>query len=277
MNQQRVQERFKPYMPLLCCPLCLGGLTLSGGSAVCDAKHSYDLSAKGYINFAPWQNQRDFAYNKALFECRRRVFADGFYSPVLDAIMPLLLGAGTVLDVGCGEGWYSGEMSRNLPDARILGVDLSRDAIALAAGQSGAAFVVGDLKRLPVMDHTMDAVVDVLTPSDYAEFSRVLKPQGRFIKVIPQADYLTEIRQLVKDRLQNAEYSNQRVLEHLQKHARVKEQIAVRKEYSITREQAECFLRMTPMTMGLDDDTLRALPPPRSITIDMQILCCTFA
>lgn len=274
MSVLETQARFERVLPLLCCPLCHAALTAGNGSLVCENGHSYDLSAKGYVNLAPWQRQQDFAYGKALFENRRAVLRAGFYQPVLDAATQLMNGAESILDAGCGEGWYAWQLAKRFLGARVLGADLSRDGIALAASQKEAAFFVADVTRLPVTPNSLDAVLDVLTPADYAQFAKALKKGGRLIKALPQSDYLIEIRDIVKNRLQSEAYSNERVITHLQKHAAVLETRRVCETFAVPMEMGARFLRMTPMTMGLSEDELQALTPPTQITIDMLVLAC---
>src|SRR5262249_58637023 len=45
----------------------------------------------------------------------------------------------SVLDVGCGEGFYTREVARRYPNARVVGVDTDTDAIAAATAASVAA------------------------------------------------------------------------------------------------------------------------------------------
>ncbi|NCB05866.1 MAG: hypothetical protein EOM69_10155, partial [Clostridia bacterium] len=90
----------------LCCPLCGDALkTREGRSLACGQGHCYDLSKKGYVNLAPQRDQKGEKYDAALFAARERVFADGFYQPVLDAIARELPAQErfTMVDVGCGE------------------------------------------------------------------------------------------------------------------------------------------------------------------------------
>ena len=60
--------------------------------------------------------------------------------------------------------------------------------------RSGAAWFVADLKRLPVRSAAADVVLNVFSPADYAEFRRVLAPDGELLKVVPGPDYLREVR-----------------------------------------------------------------------------------
>jgi SAM-dependent methyltransferase len=97
-----------------------------------------------------------------------------------------------VLDLGCGSGDKSFYLARR--GARVVGVDLSHDLIALARrrvamfGLDGQArFVVGSAHHLPVADETIDLLFGyaVLHHLDLSlarsEVYRVLKPGGRAV------------------------------------------------------------------------------------------------
>ena len=280
MKLETVALRTQPIVPLLRCPLCGGALTLEAGrSLLCPQRHCYDLSAKGYVNFAPGHDQRTEKYGAALFESRSRIFAGGFYAPVAQAVADAVAQAvpaanPVVADVGCGEGYYARELVRRLPQAVILGVDLSREAVLAAARQApGLHWLVGDLTRLPFQDASVDVLVDVLTPADYREFQRVLKPGGVLVKVIPADGYLAQIRQAVAAQLRNATFSNARVVEHLEANARVIGRQTVCHTLPVTAAQAADFLRMTPLTFGLSD-AQREQVHFATITVALEVLIC---
>ena len=284
MKLTTLAARLAPLAPRMRCPQCGGPLTLDGAqSLVCANRHTFDLSSRGYVNLAPGHDQQAEKYTAALFDSRARVFADGFYTPVADALatavaarLPASGGAPAplVLDVGCGEGYYARALAARLPAATVAGVDLSRDAVQAAARQAPAQnWFVGDLTRLPFATGAAAALVDVLTPADYREFSRVLAPEGLLYKVIPADDYLTEIRQAVADKLTGEPFRNARVVAHLQDNAQVLERIAVRRTMPVTPSQAQDFLRMTPMTFGLPTEALAGITLPQ-ITVAMELFVC---
>ena len=79
--------------------------------------------------------------------------------------------------------------------------DLSKESIQLAAKSDHewkVKWFVGDLARLPLLDQSMDLLLDIFSPANYQEFKRVLAPDGRLIKVIPTPSHLQEIRQKVR-------------------------------------------------------------------------------
>lgn len=279
MSLKRVQEQLMPQIHRLRCPRCSHPFTMDGASLRCSQGHCYDLSAKGYVNLAPQHNQSKEKYDAELFTSRSRVLEDGFYEPVLDAVSAMLQARYadspfSLLDAGCGEGYYSRLLAERFSSASVIGVDLSRDGIIAAARKPGRAlWLVADLKQLPLAEHETDCVLDVFTPANYQEFSRVLKPEGELIKVIPDTDYLCEIRRAFQPYLLKEGYSNQQVLDHLQRHCQILEQVEIRKTFPLTPEQSRCFLHMTPMGFSVPKEQL-ADTLLTQITLHLRVLRC---
>ncbi len=281
MKLAQLADKTAVLLPFLRCPLCGQGFSLRDGrSLVCARHHCYDLSSKGYINLAPDHNQDADPYDAVLFESRKEVFAAGYYTSLVNlaqqliaqrfpAEQPLMM-----LDAGCGEGYYSREMASRFPAATVLGLDLSRAAITAAAKRSRQAhWLVGNLARLPIADHCLQVLLNILTPADYHEFERVLLPEGVLLKVVPGNQYLQEIRQALAPVLWEASYSNAPVLEHLSGRVRLLEQQSLLATLPVTPAQAQFFLRMTPMTFGLPPQILAQVTFPQ-ITIHLEVLLC---
>ena len=260
-------EKFFNSISLLRCPVCGAAFSQSGASLFCANGHTFDPSRKGYVHFAP--NVAPSHYSRALFESRRRILEAGFYDAVIDAIRSAVPNyPGVVLDAGCGDGTFT----KRLAGETTVGLDLSKDAIQLAARGGGPIlWAVGDLTRLPIADDAVDVVLNLFSPAHYAEFQRVLKPDGTLLKLVPQAGYLCEIRALMGDRLRNPQYSNEAVVSHLSGQFRLENRVRITETHPLTPEQAEDFLRMTPLTFGTETQTLDA-DALKKITIDVELL-----
>lgn len=67
---------------------------------------------------------------------------------------------GTLLEVGCGQGWLVRDLAEALPDVSMTGIDVREDAIEFARGLvPSATFVTGDGHGLEFGDHEFDVVV----------------------------------------------------------------------------------------------------------------------
>ena len=288
MKLAALAEKTRAILPALCCPLCAGTFSLEGTqSLVCESGHCFDLSKRGYINLCPSHAQNDEYYSAELFECRRSIFQDGFYAPVMQEI-GTAVGAYasadgfshssshsfSLVDAGCGEGSYARYLSECFPQVNILGIDLCRDALITAARQpSPVHWIIGDVSALPLRTGSASVLLDVLTPAAYSEFTRVLASDGILIKVVPGKDYLQEIRACIQQDLRSDDYDNERVLAHLEKHAEVLERRTIRHTYPVSAAQAERFVRMTPMTLSLSAEK-RGEIGFEAITVHLEMVVC---
>ena len=271
-----MHERMKPILDqaaLFRCPLCHGRILAGDTSLRCEKGHDFALSKKGYADFCP--AARAGAYDDALFDSRSRFIAGGFYEALIEELRCLLeqfAPEGPVLDAGCGEGSF---LKTLLPDPAArpcIGLDLSRPGIQRAArGGGGWLWAVGDLSRLPLQAGSMAAVLNILSPANYPEFSRVLRSGGVVLKVVPGENYLAEVRALVKDSLRREAYSNERVIRLFEERFFVPEAKEIMKTYPLTPAQASDLVAMTPLTQGIQKEQLD-LAALDHVTIHLQIL-----
>lgn len=256
-------EKFFEHIDLLRCPACGAAFSRAAQSLVCENGHTFDVSSRGYVHFLP--NAGPSKYDASLFEARRRILEAGFYDGVMKAIAGAIpQDAGVLLDAGCGDGTFT----KTLAQGVTIGLDNSKDAITLAArGGNPVLWTVGDLTRLPVWDASVDVILNLFSPAHYAEFRRVLKPDGRLLKLVPQSGYLKEIRALTGSR----DYSNEAVVSHLKERFRLLDRVRITESYDLSESQARDFLAMTPLTFDVAPETLDASRLTH-ITIDVELL-----
>ncbi len=193
----------------LACPL--DGLPLQSAGAMwrCASGHSFDVAREGYVHLLPVQNKRsrDPGDSKEMVAARRRFLNAGHYQPIAQAVGRSVLAAGagraavSVLDAGCGEGYYLRQLASVLAPSLqlvLIGLDISKWAVQAAAKQQrDATWLVGSNANLPVMDATLDCVLCMFGFPVYAEFARVLKPGGMLVQVDAGPDHLRELREII--------------------------------------------------------------------------------
>ena len=258
------------------CPICQENLTLVETSLKCSNRHSFDLAKFGYVNLAP-QIKQSANYDKENFQNRQQILEAGFYQAILEGISDLLAtkpSAKIVLDIGCGEGFYSRKLQEVHPEKTFYAFDISKDSIQIAAKSEpnwAVNWFVGDLARLPIKDASMDILLDIFSPANYGEFRRVLSKDGILIKVIPTENHLKEIRQMVQDQLTKKDYSNQDIKEHFQEHFSIQSSQIVSLTKPITTEQRQALLSMTPLLFHVDQSKIN-WSQLTEITIEAEIL-----
>ncbi|WP_261027850.1 methyltransferase domain-containing protein [Streptococcus mitis] len=243
------------------CPICQENLTLLESSLKCCNRHSFDLAKFGYVNLAP-QIKQSANYDKENFQNRQQILEAGFYQAILEAISDLLASsknAKTILDIGCGEGFYSRKLQKRHPDKTFYAFDISKDSVQIAAKSEAnwaVNWFVGDLARLPIKDASMDILLDIFSPANYGEFRRVLSKDGILIKVIPTENHLKEIRQKVQDQLTNKDYSNQDIKNHFQNNFTILSSKTASLTKTITADQLQALLSMTPLLFHIDQSKI---------------------
>ena len=258
------------------CPICQENLTLVESSLKCEHRHSFDLAKFGYVNLAP-QIKQSANYDKENFQNRQQILEAGFYQAILETISDLLatkLSAKTVLDIGCGEGFYSRKLQEANSDKTFYAFDITKDSVQIAAKSEtnwAVNWFVGDLARLPIKDASMDILLDIFSPANYGEFQRVLSKDGILIKVIPTENHLKEIRQMVQEQLTKKDYSNQDIKEHFQEHFSIQSSQIASLTKPITAEQRQALLSMTPLLFHVDQTKID-WSQLTEITIEAEIL-----
>ena len=258
------------------CPICQDNLTLVENSLKCSNRHSFDLAKFGYVNLAP-QIKQSANYDKENFQNRQQILEAGFYHAILEAVSDLLANSETsttVLDIGCGEGFYSRKLQENHPEKTFYAFDISKDSVQIAAKSEpnwAVNWFVGDLARLPIKDASMDILLDIFSPANYGEFRRVLSKDGILIKVIPTKNHLREIRQKVQDQLTNKDYSNQDIKNHFQNNFTILSSKTASLTKPITVEQLQALLSMTPLLFHIDQSKID-WSQLTEITIEAEIL-----
>ena len=258
------------------CPICQKNLTLVETSLKCSNRHSFDFAKFGYVNLAP-QIKQSTNYDKENFQNRQQILEAGFYQAILEGVSDLLEtnpSVKTVLDIGCGEGFYSRKLQESHSDKTFYAFDISKDSVQIAAKSEpnwAVNWFVGDLARLPIKNASMDILLDIFSPANYGEFQRVLSKDGILIKVIPTKNHLKEIRHIVQDQLTNKDYSNQDIKDHFQEHFSIQSRQIASLTKSITAGQRQALLSMTPLLFHVDQSKID-WSQLTEVTIEAEIL-----
>lgn len=193
---------------MLICPVrdCRLPLDRKEGRFVCAREHSFDIARSGYINLLQPQDRRSKEPGDArnAVNARRRLHDLGVTAPLLRGLAELagLAPDDIVLDAGCGDGFYLGNLARQT-GCQACGVDISIPAVDAAARRyPECQWVVANADRMvPYADNSLTRVLSITGRMNSAEFRRVLRDDGRLIVAIASPEDLIEIRGQGRDRV----------------------------------------------------------------------------
>lgn len=236
-----------PYQPHFLCPYCRSPLTTDAKTWLCDGslndkgtRHPFDVARQGYVNLLPVQNKKskDPGDSQQSIDARHRFLSQGFYQPLQQLISSLVEeksvqsaesahsqpNAQTWLDVGCGEGYYTGAIAEALSvidtsHSCLIALDISKPAVATTARvakknkqlwyqvktdetttKSTAVYpMVASASQLPLNDNSLDAISTIFSPILPKEFARILKPGGRLLIAKPDSGHLQSMREALFD------------------------------------------------------------------------------
>ncbi|QOS80670.1 methyltransferase domain-containing protein [Paenibacillus sp. JNUCC31] len=279
-RRERSAALIQAYIHMLKCPVCHRTMTMISRDHIqCSSRHSFDLARQGYINFMT----RFFKgnYDKRLFTAKRNILTQSaIYTPLIvlirnwiedyttDSSQPL-----HILDAGAGEGTLLEQITQNTP-AVGWGIDIAKEGIAMASSTyDQQIWFVGDLAYSPFAEGQLDVILNILSPSNYEEFGRIMKPDGLIIKVIPREQYLMELRELLLPERQDHIDSREYVLDRFRNHHHLIESIPLTYTLPVTEVMVNSIIHMTPLSWHGTETAIASVQKSLSqITIDLEIL-----
>ncbi|MPN39891.1 23S rRNA (guanine(745)-N(1))-methyltransferase [bioreactor metagenome] len=157
-----------------------------------------------------------------------------------------------------------------------VGIDISKEGIKIASKEyPDNIWCVGDLAKIPFMNKKVDVILNILSPSNYSEFNRIISDTGILIKVVPGSSYLKELRELFYDKTDKQEYSNEKVLRHFNNNFRMIDKQQILYTVQLDKEYLEQLIKMTPLSWSASKDKIqRAFNIGlENITVDFTIMC----
>lgn len=201
--------------PILACPLCRAPLAPFENSLVCEAKHCFDRAKQGYWNLLSVQQKKslDPGDNPQMVQARSQFLDLDHYLPLVEAVQTILqrelqgLQSAQVLDMGCGEGYYTHQWQRHLSQHQFIGLDISKHAIKAATRRSRQiSWLVASGANMPVADHSLDVLSVLFSRLMPEPFAKVLKDDALLILVWPTQDHLLQLKQAMYQQIKPSNY-----------------------------------------------------------------------
>lgn len=250
----------------LLCSVCGHPLIKEEKTYRCAQRHSFDIARQGYVNLLAVQQKHSLnpGDTREQVLARRRFLDGGYYAPIADALCDLALTngcTGPILDVGCGEGYYSTRLADAL-QAELVGLDISKEAVRCAAGRyKNALWLCATASHLPVGDGGAGLVTSLFALTMPEEFRRVLASGGSFIQVLAAEDHLLGLKSIIYPELTHKQKQTVPELPGF----RLAESVPVSFSFTLEGEAVQDLLYMTPHVYRISREGAQRLGETRHL------------
>ena len=251
----------------LICPICGLQLNLEGKRYVCAQNHSFDIARQGHVNLLTVQQKhsRNPGDTREQVLSRREFLEAGYYRPICQTLIDTAkeLGiTGQILDVGCGEGYYSARLADAL-GAELTGLDISKEAVRCAAAKyKGKQWLCATAAHIPVEAESVDLLTSLFAITLPEEFCRVLKPGGYYFQVLAAQDHLLGLKGIIYDRLNLKEKDTVPQLPGLE----LVRSVPIRFSFTVEGQQVQNLFSMTPHVFRIGKDGAERLRKTERLT-----------
>ena len=198
--------------PALHCPIEAAPLVMDGMSLICEHGHRFDVARQGYVNLLGSKDKRSKTPgdSKDMVSARAAFLSADFYRPLADACLQVTLdycsrvadSLITLMDAGCGEGYYLNHVQENLSNnlrnrTSLVGFDISKWAVQHSAKRCDGTWFVGSNRHIPMAAGSVDLLFDMFGFPNYSSFRRILTPHGRLVRVTPGDRHLIQLREII--------------------------------------------------------------------------------
>ena len=231
----------------LICPICGKQLNKADRALVCPNRHSFDIARQGYVNLLTVSQKHSLNPGDTREQVlSRRAFLDaGYYEPILNTLTETAkeLGiTGPILDVGCGEGYYSAHFAESL-NAELVGFDISKEAVRCAAAKyKGHTWLTATAAHIPVTDGSVQLVTSLFALTMPEEFARVLADEGYYFQVLACQDHLLGLKSIIYPELKLKEKDSVPELPGFE----LVKSIPIRFSFTAEGQQIQNLFSMTP-------------------------------
>ena len=196
-------------MHKLACPKCHEPIDKIDNSYKCSNNHCYDIAKSKYLNLLlnPDKATNNPGDSKESLIARKAYLTKGYYDIILNNVIDCIQRYRhsdklDILDLGCGEGYYTWGLKKSFEKDTIYGLDISKEAINMATKYTKDVYwLVGNSKNLPIIDHSLDFITALFTVVNQDELKRTLKDNGYIIHVTANPNHLIEIKELIYDEI----------------------------------------------------------------------------
>lgn len=255
---------------MLICPVCSKMIIKYDRTYKCENSHCFDEAKEGYVNLLAGKHKAGelIGDNKDMAKARRLFLEKGYYDFLADALCDKLKTGDTLLDISCGEGYYTDYIRRKTGKI-TYGFDISKEMIRLAAKKyKDVTFFVANIAKIPVATESVDAAIQICAPFSQQEFARILKKDGYLLSVVPGKRHLWGLKELLYE---NPYENNEDICDY--------ENLKKEAEYTVkstavlqTNEDIMSLFAMTPYYYKTSPNDRLKLENIESLTTELEFV-----
>ncbi len=260
-------------MGILTCPVCKQELKKENRIYKCENNHCFDIAKEGYVNLNSSNKSGDSTGdNKEMAVARRDFLNKGYFDVLADAVLNCVTQYtkenATVLDICCGEGYYTDFLTRNVK-RDFYAFDLSKNMVRLGAKRkTDATFFVANIANIPLKSESVDFAFHLFAPFHSLEFSRVLKKDGYIVTAVAGENHLFSLKEVLYDTPYiNDEKSPDAGNLILAEKIKVKDTITLN-----SQEEINALFQMTPYYYHTPSKGMQNLEKLHSLTTDVEFV-----
>lgn len=252
----------------LICPVCKNKLVNNQKSYICSQNHCFDISKSGYTNLK-LSSSKISGDTPEMVLARIKFLSQDFYLPLKQFLIAKIANDDSVIDLGCGEGYYTSSMASKT--SNIIAVDLSKSALTHGSKNDKITnYILASIFEIPISDMSADIIFNIFAPYPEQEVKRTLKESGYFIKVDPGPNHLFELKQ----QLYKEPYLNEtKPLDSLV----LKDTHTLTYQIDLNQQQLLDLYHMTPYCYKTSIENFNKLKQVTHLTITCEFVIYTYS
>lgn len=254
---------------MLVCPVCQNVLKLNGKNLSCENNHSFDQAKQGYFNLLlnNAKNSQSPGDNAAMVKARQEFLDSGLYKSISDTVNQLVIEhlwqtqSPVLLDLACGEGYYTQQLHHSLDDLQVnhtlYGLDISKDAIKAGAKRDKSIkWIVANGFKAPFEAHSLHCVLNMFNRVNAKALHTLCRQDGKVIIASAAKFHLQQLKQAIYETPKFDEFDMVKEMENEFTHD-VRQQL----DFSIKLkpENTQALLGMTPHAWRSSPETQKTL------------------
>lgn len=276
-----IEENEYTRNSILSCPVCQLTLERTAKNLRCENNHSYDQAKQGYFNLLmnTAKKSKQPGDNLAMVQARTGFLNAGHYQGISDALNQIAIDQlwqkphSNILDLGCGEGYYSERLHYALSDHQIdhdlHALDISKDAVKAACRRTkDINWLVANAVHAPFNKHSMDLIINVFNRIQPEALHNLSSNNGRVIIASAGAHHLKQLKEAIYETPKFVEFDAIGAMSEFFEHEK---RLPLEYTIKLDPQSTQHLLGMTPHAWRCSPETQASLLNQDELELKVQI------